>query len=291
MAIVTTDNRHYHDIAEAIRLKFGTTGQYKPEEMASAVMNLDSYEEYDGTISGVGTLENTSWANIKAIAASGGAENCWAVGDTKSVVVNGTVGNVTFSNQTYYVYVLGFNHNATYEGNGIHFGCFKTASFGGVDVIPYGFAMNTSSTNTGGWKSSQMRNTYCPAFFNTLPTELQAVIVECPKYTDNKGGTGGAESNVNATQDKIFIPAEFELFGKRTRANSYEQNYQKQYAYFAAGNPTVRYNSTATSTAEYYWIRSCTLSTDVFCLVGKSGEANAYSASHTEGMFPCFKVG
>lgn len=37
MAIVTTDNQHYTDIAAAIRSKNGTKTQYKPSEMAAAI--------------------------------------------------------------------------------------------------------------------------------------------------------------------------------------------------------------------------------------------------------------
>lgn len=50
MAIVTTDNKHYTNIASAIREKTGTATEYKPEEMATGVG--EAYEagqqaEYD----------------------------------------------------------------------------------------------------------------------------------------------------------------------------------------------------------------------------------------------------
>lgn len=41
MAIITTDNQHYHDIADAIREKIGTQNTYKPEQMAAAVRAID----------------------------------------------------------------------------------------------------------------------------------------------------------------------------------------------------------------------------------------------------------
>lgn len=40
MAIVTTDNQHYTDIAAAIRSKNGTETQYKPSEMAAAIQAI-----------------------------------------------------------------------------------------------------------------------------------------------------------------------------------------------------------------------------------------------------------
>lgn len=42
MAIVTTDNKHYTDIAEAIRTKNGSSTTYKPSEMAAAIKAIES---------------------------------------------------------------------------------------------------------------------------------------------------------------------------------------------------------------------------------------------------------
>ena len=55
------------------------------------------------------------------------------VGDRKAVTVNGTVGTMSV-NGTYYVYILGFDHNSSREGTGITFGTFKTALSGGTDI-------------------------------------------------------------------------------------------------------------------------------------------------------------
>lgn len=56
MAIVTTDNAHYTNIAAAIRTKNGQTKQYKPSEMATAIseLSIGNYWvriiDYDGTL-------------------------------------------------------------------------------------------------------------------------------------------------------------------------------------------------------------------------------------------------
>ena len=42
MAIVTTDNTNYTNIAAAIRAKNGTETQYTPSEMAAAITALPS---------------------------------------------------------------------------------------------------------------------------------------------------------------------------------------------------------------------------------------------------------
>ena len=49
MAIITTDNSHYRDIAAAIREKAGGTALYRPAEMAAAIRDIQTVgEPYDG---------------------------------------------------------------------------------------------------------------------------------------------------------------------------------------------------------------------------------------------------
>lgn len=76
-------------------------------------------------------LEEYSWKEISDISGYGLGEKYFAIGDTKSVHIKGTVGTLEID-ETLYVYIIGFNHNSEIEGNGITFGTFKTAD--GVDV-------------------------------------------------------------------------------------------------------------------------------------------------------------
>lgn len=54
--IVTTDNKHYGDIANAIRAKLGAEDTYKPDEMADAILDIssggDPYEIINSIING-----------------------------------------------------------------------------------------------------------------------------------------------------------------------------------------------------------------------------------------------
>ena len=94
-----------------------------------------------------------------------------------------------------------------------------------------------------------MRKTICPAFLAALPAAWQNVIVACTKYSDNRGGGSDNASYVTATQDKIWLLAEFEVFGTRYYANSAEKNYQKQYDYYKNGNSRVKYQHSNTGAA------------------------------------------
>ncbi len=252
------------------------TGAYTVEatlngQSTSGTVNVvSSTTAYSLTLSFVSsTLNNNSWAVIKSVSDKGQGANYWSVGDRKAVTINGTVGSRTFSNETTYAFILGFNHNSGYEGsNRIHFQLAKTGLTGGADVgftdgsynstgSSAAFRMNTSNTNSGGWNSSYMRGTICPAFKNALPSDLRAVLKTVTKYTDNKaGGSGSVEANVTATTDTIFLLAEYEVFGTIARGNTYEANKQAQYDYYKAGNSKVKYRDTATMTAVLWWLRS-----------------------------------
>ena len=136
-----------------------------------------------------------------------------------------------------------------------------------------------------------MRKPICPQFLNPLPADWRSAIVSCTKYSDNTGGGNNTASYVTATQDKIWLLAEFEAFGTRYYANSAEQNYQKQYDYYKNGNSRVRYKHNDTGTACYWWLRSVgATNTYYFRLVYTDGGPGADSAYYSHGFAPGFKV-
>ena len=163
--------------------------------------------------------------------------------------------------------------------------------------------MNTSNTNQGGWASSYMRNTVlgnsgtpssptANSLMTALPSALRAVMKAVTKYTDNVGNdTGNVQSNVTSTQDYLFLLAEFEVFGTRNWANSYEQNYQVQYAYYQAGNSRIAYRHTSTASAVWWWLRSpdCDHTYD-FLGVLTDGGYDYHDANNSGGVRPGFAV-
>ena len=119
----------------------------------------------------VGTLDETSWATISKLSAKGEAQNYFAVGDTKMIHIEGTVGTLAVDGD-YGVYIIGFDHNEELEGKGIHFGTFKTAvsstqtlalcdSKGGSSTAGDGtkyFNINHwGKNNLGGWSACDLR--------------------------------------------------------------------------------------------------------------------------------------
>ena len=249
-------------------------------------------------------LNNATWAQVKQASDSGVASNYWAVGDTKQITINGKVSDgLTLSNYSTYVYIIGFDHNSSVEGTGIAFGGFKTAQTSGTDVAlcdsgyssskssGQWFNMNNNNSTTGGWASCNMRNNTLSLVKAALPSDLQSVLKTTTIYTDNTGGSSTAASYVTATQDDLYLLAEFEIFGARTYANSAEQTKQQQYAYYVAGNSKVKYRHDSTATAVVWWERSVR-ATDAnnFCIVNSDGTAAISGARYSRGLAVAFKV-
>ncbi len=249
------------------------------------------------------TLNDNEWSTIKSVSDAGQGANYWSIGDCKEITLNGTVGALTLSNYTTYVFIIGFNHNASVEGtNRIHFQLAKTALSGGTDVALYDesadFKMNISDTNSGGWSASNMRKSVCGTSLSSysgtilavIPAALRTVLKSVTKYTNNTGNSSAA-SEVTATTDYFFLLSEYEVCGELIASNANEKSKQAQYSYYSAGNSKIKYNHDETSTAVNWWLRSPAADTlDSFIIVYKYGSASYYPANFSLGFAPGFCV-
>jgi hypothetical protein len=124
-----------------------------------------------------------------------------------------------------------------------------------------------------------------------MPAEWQDVITECSKYTDNTGGTGNTLSQVTATLDKIWLLSEFEVYGVRRYANSYEQNKQSHYSIYADNSSRIKYQYNNTSKARYWWFRSPDVrASDDFTEAGPSGTETSSDGNRVMSFSPCFQI-
>ena len=274
----------------------------------------NNYSSNSSTINATVTLvseilsENTPEI-IQIVAQARIGSNFWSVGDKTAVInfQNVTVGALSFSGLSACAFIIGFDHNLEGEEPGIHFQFGKTED--GKDIAwcdsnyqnsgsTSSFRMNTSSTNSGGWNESYMRNTICPAFLNALPIEWKNVIDDTTKYTDNRGrgnenSDAAGEANafyISSTLDKIFLLSEFEMLGERHGANMYEEYFQEQYAYYVNGNHVLKYKHNNTTAVCFWWTRSVYAfnSTSFVAIYGNSREPDA---STSFGFAPAFRIG
>ena len=289
----------------------------KGSEPASKNLTIDACKQYEVDL-GTKKFNNYTWAEIREASDNGTASSLWAVGDAKQITINGTIGKKSYSNYKPWVYILGFNHNAEKEGdNRIHFGCFRSSETYSatnsialddskyelnVDSTGY-FSMNSTDTNSGGWKSSQMRTIVLGAdatspssaanntFLKALPSDLKAVMKQCAKYTSNSDEIGNSASYVTATNDWVWLLSEFEVLGSRTYANSAEQNYQEQYQYYKNGNSKKKYKQSSPVNNVYWLCRSPYAAASLyFCRISSGGTANNAKGNTSNGVAPGFCV-
>ena len=281
-------------------------GQTSNSDIVNVVSSYDTSLAFIST-----TLNDNSWEAIRGISDAGQGANYWSIGDRKELTLNGTVGHLSLSNYTTYAFIIGFNHNAGVEGaNRIHFQLAKTALSGGKDVAlcdsKYNsqvsatgyFSMNSSNTNSGGWKSSKMRTKICGTSLSSysgtiiavIPAALRAVLKSVTKYTNNTGNSSAA-SAVTVTTDYFFLLSEYEVFGTIIRGNPNESSKQAQYSYYSAGNSKIKYKHNGTSTAAPWWLRSPNASYSTsFVYVRTDGTVGYDYGNRSLGFAPGFCV-
>ena len=267
------------------------------------------------------SLEESTWAEISQVSANKQWDVMgWKVGDTKTITLNGTVGTVALNNYQCKVYILGFDHNAEKEGQGISFGmlegvdgkqlCLAAGSYNTITSSATAFTMNTSDKNSGGWNNCHMRKTILgstdvangdatsaaitnPAsgtLMAALPADLRTVLKPITKYTNNVGQSSEA-SAITPSVDYLPLLSEYEVFKTTTRANTNEATYQAQYQYYANGKSKVKYQHNSVSNAAIWWLRSPRASQSYsFCLVNTDGTVSYVSAEYSFGVAPAFLV-
>ncbi len=143
----------------------------------------------------------------------------------------------------------------------------------------YGY-MNSSNTNSGGWKNSA-RRTWCNSVFkNAIPAALRSIF---KPFTNKSGTGGGSSSGTEDTTDTFALPAEIEVFGSTTYSVSGEGS-QFQW-YQTAAN---RIKKCGDSGSAYFWWERSPYSggSAYFCLVYSSGAAGYNGASSNNLIAP-----
>lgn len=261
-----------------------TNGEYE----TSDTVEVTAYEAYTLTLLYFDPiLENNTPEQIQKAAQLGIAPDLWSVGDTHTITLNGTVNSVTFSNETYCVFIIGFNHNSDIEGNNtIHFQFGKMAD-GETDIafVDKYYASTSAfggfQPDSGGWEKCKLRSD-CETFRSVMPQEWQDVISTCTKYSSDSTTTTAQDGpSAISTEDAIWLLGVVEVTGSvGSYAATAEKTYQKRYTYYANGNSRKKYKHTSTSTVCAWYTRSKHYSsTGMFVSIGESGSPVLYPTS------------
>ena len=184
------------------------------------------------------------------------------------------------------------NHWGNYNYGGWA-GCdLRYDVLGSTDVAPSGYGSAVTTSRVGYNASATCAtNPVANTLMAALPADLRAVMKGVTKYADAVGNSSNVLANVKASTDYLFLLAEFEVQGTRSYANQYEQNYQKQYAYYSSGNSKFMYMHNSTTRPVHWWLRSAYYSYyNAFCLVRNHGNADHDFARYALALVPGFVV-
>ena len=231
------------------------------------------------------TLENSipeavsfasdSWSTIAANVKSGNTSK-YNVGDTKEVDL-GELGTHTVRIANMSVCTTETSETA----------CGFVVEF--ADIITQ-HQFNSTETNVGGWKDSEMRTYVNSTIYNALPSDLQNIILTT-KVISGHGSTSG-ETNFE-TQDKLYLLNAQEVWS----TNKYDTSVgtSKQLDYYKNQGVTASSYAGAikqyNGRNDYWWLRSASSNSVASFLSGYSvGDWIGVSAGGSNGVSPAFRI-
>ena len=223
------------------------------------------------------SFSTDSWPTITRAVKSGNT-SVYNVGDTKTIDM-GTFGTHTLR-------ITNKSIPTECEGTGFsQTACGFVLEF--TDLIAKN-SMNSTSTNVGGWASSDIRTYINSDIYNALPTILKNAITDTIVVSGH-GNTAG-ETNFTST-DKLYLLSTKEVGFDITFDTAKTETRILDY-YNANNNDTGRLKQYNNSDY-YWWLRSAFSFSDyMFNVVGSSGGSSTSFAIATDGgISPAFRIG
>ena len=225
-------------------------------------------------------FQKDSWSTIAANVKSGNTSK-YNVGDTKKVDL-GELGKHT---------VRIANMSECTNGETSETACGFVVEF--ADIISE-HQFNSTRTNVGGWKDSEMRTYINGTIYNALPSELQSAIATT-KVISGHGYTTGEENF--ETQDKLYLLSGHEVYEDGTSRpisdsdTSYNNTKQLDY-YKNQGVPTSSYAGAIkqyNGSNYYWWLRSAYSgnTSEFLCVLGNGGW---FYTDASGGVSPAFRI-
>ena len=231
--------------------------------------------ERDTLAKEIPAFQKDSWSTIAANVKSGNTSK-YNVGDTKEVDL-GELGTHTVR--------IANKSACTTETS--ETACGFVVEF--ADIITT-HEFNSTMTNIGGWKDSELRTYVNGTIYNALPNDLQNVITTT-KVISGHGETSG-ETNFE-TQDKLYLLNAQEVWNGNNHDTSVGTS--KQLDYYK--NQGVTASSYAGAIKQYsgsnlyWWLRSAlSFNADGFPCVNINGDWSSGGAFGSMGVSPAFRI-
>ena len=249
-----------------------------------------TYARIDGGTSNPGyftekpsTFSTDSWATIVSSVKAGNTRG-YKVGETKTIDLGTTYGTHTLriANTTTpsECNASGFSQSA----------CGFVLEF--ADIILYK-EFNSSTSNTGGWSSSELRTFINNDIYNALPVDLRNIIID----TIVVSGHGKSDSTNFVTTDKLYLLAPKEIFSNWSNSYDTAKSLTRTFDYYInAGVTTSNYSGAKKykgTSAYYWWLRSAysTSNSDFFRVNRSGGWSGSNTATAANGVSPAFRIG
>ena len=232
------------------------------------------------------TFAADSWETIAA-AVKNEQLDAYPVGTEKEVEIGGTSYTVRVANNT-------TPEECTTNEDFSQTACGFVVEF--VDIVE-NRKMNSSGTNVGGWRDSEMRTYANGAFFNNLPEELRNVIIDT-KVISGHGRTSG-EKNFES-KDKIYLLSGHEVYeavnNNLLSSSDTAYNNTRQLDYYKSKGVTTNNYSNAikqyNSSYSNWWLRGANSDTNhAFLIVYDDGSWTNTNATSSYGLAPAFRIG
>ena len=229
------------------------------------------------------TFSTDSWATIVSSVKAGNTRG-YKVGETKTIDLGTTYGTHTLriANTTTpsECSASGFSQSA----------CGFVLEF--ADIILYK-EFNSSTSNTGGWSSSELRTFINNDIYNALPVDLRNIIID----TVVVSGHGKSNSTNFVTTDKLYLLAPKEIFSNWSNSYDTAKSLTRTFDYYiSAGVTTSNYSGAKKykgTSAYYWWLRSAysTSNSDFFRVNRSGGWSGSNTATAANGVSPAFRIG
>ena len=234
------------------------------------------------------SFSEDSWETIAAIVKAGKAEETYNVGDEKEVTLTGDYAG------TYTVRIANNSTPSECSTEGFsQTACGFVVEF--VDIIT-NHEMNSTDKNLGGWPASEMYSFVNTDRYNTLPSDLQNIIID----TYSVSGHGSEESSNLTSTDKLYLLSTKEVWGKEGTSNIIDydsaESEIRQLDYYKNNGVTADSYSGAVKTYQggsmFWWLRTADPSSPLtFYYVDPSGSKFHDTASMNYGVAPAFRIG
>ena len=249
-----------------------------------------TYARIDGGTSNPGyftekpsTFSTDSWATIVSSVKAGNTRG-YKVGETKTIDLGTTYGTHTLrivnTTTPSECNASGFSQSA----------CGFVLEF--ADIILYK-EFNSSTSNTGGWSSSELRTFINNDIYNALPVDLRNIIID----TIVVSGHGKSDSTNFVTTDKLYLLAPKEIFSNWSNSYDTAKSLTRTFDYYiSAGVTTSNYSGAKKykgTSAYYWWLRSAysTSNSDFFRVNRSGGWSGSNTATAANGVSPAFRIG